>query len=62
MTKATYAHGAVMCFGDIALAVLPLFVIKGLQMQAKQKLSVFGLLALGSVYVLEILQGYWKAR
>jgi hypothetical protein len=51
MTKATYAHGAVMCFGDITLAVLPLFVIKDLQMQAKQKLSVFGLLALGSVYV-----------
>lgn len=48
MTKATYAHGAVMCFGDIALAVLPLFVIQGLHMQFKQKLSVFGLLALGS--------------
>lgn len=49
MTKATYAHGAVMCFGDIALALLPLFVLKDLQMQTKQKFSVFGLLALGSI-------------
>jgi hypothetical protein len=49
MTKATYAHGAVMVFGDVTLAILPLFVIHGLQMKLKTKLSVFGLLALGSV-------------
>jgi hypothetical protein len=49
MVNATYAHGAVMTFGDIMLGILPLFVIKDLQMQTKQKISVFGLLALGSM-------------
>ncbi|KIW00241.1 uncharacterized protein PV09_08133 [Verruconis gallopava] len=49
MTRATYAHGAVMTFGDITLAILPLFVVRSLQMSQRQKISVFSLLALGSV-------------
>jgi hypothetical protein len=49
MTKATYAHGAVMTFGDLSLAILPLFLVRDLQMPLKQKLSVMGLLALGSM-------------
>jgi hypothetical protein len=49
MVKATYAHGAVMTFGDISLAILPMFLVRDLQMPIKQKISVMLLLALGSM-------------
>jgi hypothetical protein len=49
MTKATYAHGAVMVFGDISLAMLPIILVRDLRLSRKQKTSVIGLLALGSM-------------
>lgn len=49
MVAATYAHGAIMAFSDLTLAILPLFVVKDLQMSRKQKISIVALLALGSM-------------
>lgn len=51
MVYATYAHGTVMCLGDLSLAVLPVVLVVDLHLSSQTKASVALLLALGSVYV-----------
>ncbi|OCK74340.1 hypothetical protein K432DRAFT_339104 [Lepidopterella palustris CBS 459.81] len=49
MTYATYAHGVVMCLGDMTLATLPIFLVWNLNMNRLTKCTVVVLLAFGSV-------------
>ncbi|KAF2009345.1 hypothetical protein BU24DRAFT_467734 [Aaosphaeria arxii CBS 175.79] len=49
MVAATYGHGAVMLFADISLAMLPISVLKGVQMSRRLKATVVLLLAIGSI-------------
>ncbi|KKK12611.1 hypothetical protein AOCH_002278 [Aspergillus ochraceoroseus] len=49
MVGAVYAHAVVMLLSDTFLAVLPIFIVKDLQMGWKSKLSVVGILAIGSL-------------
>lgn len=51
MVGATYAHGVVMCLGDLSLAILPVVLVRNLQLNRQTKASVAILLALGSMYV-----------
>jgi hypothetical protein len=51
MVDATYAHGVVMCLGDLSLAILPVVLVANLHLNRQTKVSVALLLALGSMYV-----------
>lgn len=51
MVGATYAHGVVMCLGDLSLAILPVVLVSNLHLSRQTKASVAILLALGSMYV-----------
>lgn len=51
MIDATYAHGVVMCLGDLSLAILPVVLVTKLHLSRQTKASVAILLALGSMYV-----------
>jgi hypothetical protein len=49
LAYATYAHGVVMACVDIALAVIPLLLVKDLSLGRVQKFYVIGLLGFGSL-------------
>jgi len=49
--KATYAYSAISCWADWTLAILPVFLIWGLQMNPRTKIVVGGILALGAMFV-----------
>ena len=51
IVPATYAHGVVMCLGDLSLAILPVVLVAKLHLNRQTKVSVAILLALGSMYV-----------
>jgi hypothetical protein len=51
MVYATYAHGAVMCLGDLSLAVLPVVLVAKLHLNIQTRASIAVLLAVGSMYV-----------
>lgn len=47
----TYAHSAISVFTDWTLGVLPVFLVWNLKMNARTKISVAIILALGAMYV-----------
>jgi hypothetical protein len=51
LINATYAHGAVMVIGDMALVVLPCILVYHLQMPIREKVIVVVLLTMGALYV-----------
>ncbi|KAK2799498.1 hypothetical protein FQN50_008470 [Emmonsiellopsis sp. PD_5] len=46
---ASYAHGAVICVGDLTLAILPALFVRTLNMNHRTKMSIGFLLAFGSI-------------
>lgn len=49
VVDATYVYSAISCAGDWTLGILPIFVVWNLQMNARTKLSVALILAMGAV-------------
>ncbi|KAL2828613.1 hypothetical protein BJY01DRAFT_255294 [Aspergillus pseudoustus] len=47
--RGIYAHALIILLMDITLAVLPIFIVKGLRMDWKSKASVVGILAIGGI-------------
>lgn len=46
---ATYGYSAVSCWSDWTLAILPIFIISGLQMNIRTKIGVSFILAMAAV-------------
>jgi len=49
IVNATYAYSAVSCWGDWIFSIVPIFIIRNLQMTPRTKLVVGGILALGGM-------------
>ena len=50
----TYVHSAISAVADCILAILPMFLVFGLQMNIRTKIIVFAILGLGTLYALFI--------
>ena len=49
VVAATYTHGAISLVNDIAMVIIPIFVVKDLQMDLKSKITVTLIFAIGSL-------------
>lgn len=48
----TYVHSGINAFSDVTLALLPVIIVSGLQMNIRTKITVSGILSLGVLYVI----------
>ena len=51
IVNATYVYSAISCWGDWTMSIVPMFMIQRLQLPARTKLVVIGILGLGGMWV-----------
>ena len=49
IVNATYVYSAISCWGDWTLSIVPMFMIRRLQLTLRTKLVVIGILGLGGM-------------
>lgn len=52
MVSASYTHGVIIIISDFVLSILPIFMVKDLNMPARLKIWVMAIFSLGLLYVL----------
>jgi len=51
IVDATYVYSAISCWGDWTMSIVPIFMIRKLQLTLRTKLAVMGILGLGGMWV-----------